>query len=367
MNMDPGLMSGYWRGMPARAVEAAQLIYGGQSSSLRRMVVNVTTACNLKCRYCDVTKKHKPEVIPKEKLLDIIWQAVEMGVEMVHFTGGESTTIPWLEEAIALVVALGKEATIVTNGVTDPKRAESLVSAGVSKINLSFDVVDREGGSRAKRVALTFAEALSKLRRTHDFAFYINCVIDKGNFRLLPEHLKFLLYHLDFNGIHPIPIRNHPGVCMEIDDVREYFEVVLPAAREIIRGRFPGEDPETTEFYRLLPQPFGCNPEEWPLIARGDFPDVLRYPCYLSLSEIAIGADAKAYNCPLTYYDGGEAIGDTNTQALAEIYRAGKTLERIQSRIPLESSCSTGCSIAFGKYNRSVYEMLQLQPSGSIH
>jgi cyclic pyranopterin phosphate synthase len=117
----------------------------------RDLRVSITSACSLRCTYC-MPAEGLP-VIPTRDLLsaDEIGRLVgiavhDLGVREVRFTGGEPLTRPDLVDIIkaSSSVAPGIPLAMTTNGVGLDRRAAALAEAGLTRINVSLDTIDRE-------------------------------------------------------------------------------------------------------------------------------------------------------------------------------------------------------------------------------
>jgi GTP 3',8-cyclase len=156
-------------GMPAirRSPSAAPSIEGRPDATglvdrfgrvARDLRVSITSACSLRCTYC-MPAEGLP-VIPRDELLSaaeiarLVGIAVrDLGVHEVRFTGGEPLTRPDLVEIIALSAdaAPGTPLALTTNGIGLEKRAQALADAGLNRVNVSLDTLDREHFTRLTR------------------------------------------------------------------------------------------------------------------------------------------------------------------------------------------------------------------------
>jgi len=124
----------------------------------RDLRVSITSACSLRCTYC-MPAEGLP-VIPRDELLSateiarLVGIAVrDLGVHEVRFTGGEPLTRPDLVEIIALSAAAapGTPLALTTNGIGLDRKARALADAGLSRVNVSLDTLDREHFTRLTR------------------------------------------------------------------------------------------------------------------------------------------------------------------------------------------------------------------------
>jgi len=121
--------------------------FGRIATDLR---VSVTDRCNLRCTYCMPPEGLDwipgDELLSADELVRVVRLAVAEGVTEVRFTGGEPLVRPDLEAIIAGAAGLSPAPSIslTTNGIGLTKRAESLRAAGLTRINVSLDTLDRE-------------------------------------------------------------------------------------------------------------------------------------------------------------------------------------------------------------------------------
>lgn len=87
---------------------------------LEELKIEVTYQCPLECVHCSsCADESNPMVITKDKCLEIIREASEIGVKKIAFSGGEPLCWEGICEAISLCSELGIETTIYTSGNCD--------------------------------------------------------------------------------------------------------------------------------------------------------------------------------------------------------------------------------------------------------
>jgi cyclic pyranopterin phosphate synthase len=114
--------------------------------------VSVTDRCDFRCVYCmaeDMTFLPKAELLTLEELDRLCTAFVGLGVRKLRLTGGEPLVrrgVIWLIEQLGRHVRSGDldELTLTTNGSQLERFAVDLVRAGVRRINVSLDTLDRE-------------------------------------------------------------------------------------------------------------------------------------------------------------------------------------------------------------------------------
>ncbi|MBC2643624.1 MULTISPECIES: GTP 3',8-cyclase MoaA [unclassified Rhodococcus (in: high G+C Gram-positive bacteria)] len=124
----------------------------------RDLRVSITEKCSLRCTYC-MPEEGLP-AIPAQNLLTaneivrLVDIAVHrLGVREVRFTGGEPLMRVDLEQMIAGCAARvpGIPLAMTTNAVGLEHRAAGLARAGLTRVNVSLDSVDREHFARLTR------------------------------------------------------------------------------------------------------------------------------------------------------------------------------------------------------------------------
>lgn len=119
--------------------------FGRQITDLR---ISVTDRCNFRCVYC---RSADPENhMAEHKLLE--WDEFDrlariffgLGIRKIRVTGGEPLVRPGVEGFIARLSQLGvPDISITTNGHLLAERCQTLVDAGLNRINISLDSLDR--------------------------------------------------------------------------------------------------------------------------------------------------------------------------------------------------------------------------------
>lgn len=127
--------------------------FGRLHDSLR---ISVTDRCNIRCFYCmpEAGVKFMPrdEILSFEEIERFVRIAVSLGVSKIRITGGEPLVrkdLPILIEKLARIPGIADLA-LTTNAVLLKEQAASLHSAGLRRLNVHLDTLDR---SRFKQIA----------------------------------------------------------------------------------------------------------------------------------------------------------------------------------------------------------------------
>ena len=102
-----------------------------------------TLRCNLDCRFCDTTERHRPPVdeLSTEELERIVDEAAALGVQRVFVLGGgEPLARRDTPALMQRVKEHGMEGILTTNGtLLGPKVARQLVETGWDEVHVSLD------------------------------------------------------------------------------------------------------------------------------------------------------------------------------------------------------------------------------------
>jgi cyclic pyranopterin phosphate synthase len=119
--------------------------------------ISVTDRCNIRCFYCmpehDVEFVKRSEILDFEEIERFVRIAVALGIVKLRVTGGEPLVRRDLPELIRRLAAIPgiRDLALTTNGVLLPDLAEPLYEAGLRRINVHLDTLDRERFIRITR------------------------------------------------------------------------------------------------------------------------------------------------------------------------------------------------------------------------
>lgn len=115
----------------------------------RDLRIAVTDRCNFRCQYCmpveGMTWMPREEILTFEEIERIARLLVtRYGVDSIRLTGGEPTVRAKLPRLVAMLAGLGVDLAMTTNGATLGLIAQDLADAGLKRINISLDSLNRE-------------------------------------------------------------------------------------------------------------------------------------------------------------------------------------------------------------------------------
>ena len=121
--------------------------HGRRISDLR---VSVTDRCNFRCQYCMPAEGlpwlERAEVLSFEEIERLVTVMAPMGVSDLRLTGGEPLVrreFPRLVEMLARVPGI-EDLSLTTNGYLLERDADALVEAGVTRVNVSIDSLQKD-------------------------------------------------------------------------------------------------------------------------------------------------------------------------------------------------------------------------------
>lgn len=128
------------------------------SRAITYLRLSVIDRCDLRCTYCMPERQvflPKAEVLSFEELYRLSLGFMARGVRKIRLTGGEPLV---RRDMVDLVRTLGRhvgsdldELTLTTNGTHLAAHAGALAAAGVRRVNVSLDTLDRERFARITR------------------------------------------------------------------------------------------------------------------------------------------------------------------------------------------------------------------------
>ncbi len=116
--------------------------YGRPLENIR---ISVNEDCNLDCYYChNEGQPHSDRGMTPEEIGRLLRVAAGLGVRGVKLTGGEPLCRSDLVEIVEVASGILEEVSLTTNGTMLGRLARPLKEAGLARVNVSLDTLDRE-------------------------------------------------------------------------------------------------------------------------------------------------------------------------------------------------------------------------------
>ena len=131
--------------MPSR-----EPLHDGHGRRIEDLRVSVTDRCNFRCQYCmppeGVPWLEREEILRFEEIERLVRVFVELGIADVRLTGGEPLVRRDFPNLVAMLAAIEgiRDLSLTTNGYLLERDAAALVAAGIGRVNVSIDSLQRD-------------------------------------------------------------------------------------------------------------------------------------------------------------------------------------------------------------------------------
>lgn len=212
------------------------------------MRISVTDRCNLRCFYCRGVQDFEfiphQEILTYEEILRLVRLALSLGINRFRITGGEPLVRKGLDSLVAGITALPgvQDVSLTTNGILLGENLPKLKAAGLRRLNISLDTLDRD-----KYLRITGFDGLDKVLGGIEEALSagfdpvkINVVLlrginDKADVEKfitlafsLPVHVRFIEL-MDFSPAEGYFV-SVPEIMEDIEKKYELEKIELPGA-----------------------------------------------------------------------------------------------------------------------------------------
>ena len=130
------------------ALEAS--LHDGHGRRISDLRVSVTDRCNFRCQYCmpaeGIPWVEHEEILRFEEIERLVGIFVGLGIEEVRLTGGEPLVrrgFPTLVKMLSGIEGI-RDLSLTTNGYLLERHAAALVAAGIGRVNVSIDSLQRD-------------------------------------------------------------------------------------------------------------------------------------------------------------------------------------------------------------------------------
>jgi GTP 3',8-cyclase len=125
-------------------------LFDGHGRRISDLRVSVTDRCNFRCQYCmpadGLPWLQRDEILHFEEIERVVRLMARMGVTDLRLTGGEPLVrrdFPRLVSMLAPVEGI-EDLSLTTNGYLLERDAAALVEAGITRVNVSIDSLQRD-------------------------------------------------------------------------------------------------------------------------------------------------------------------------------------------------------------------------------
>jgi len=128
----------------------SELLHDAHGRRISDLRVSVTDRCNFRCQYCMPAEGlpwlNREAILSFEEIERLVTLMAGMGVEDIRLTGGEPLVrreFPSLVARLARVPGV-RDLSMTTNGYLLERDAAALVAAGIGRVNVSIDSLQRD-------------------------------------------------------------------------------------------------------------------------------------------------------------------------------------------------------------------------------
>ena len=178
--------------------------------------ISLTDRCNLRCVYCmpkdGLQWQSRTDQLYVDEIIRVVEAAVHGGVRRVRITGGEPLVHPNIIEVVRRIKSIHniEEVSLTTNAMLLERLAQPLADAGLNRVNISLDTLDRDKFKRITRGGEIDRvwKGIAAAENAHLTPIKLNTVIVRGlNADELPSLARLTVendWHVRFIEVMPI-------------------------------------------------------------------------------------------------------------------------------------------------------------------
>jgi cyclic pyranopterin phosphate synthase len=137
-------------GMLLMPMDGGKPLHDGHGRRIIDLRVSVTDRCNFRCQYCmpadGMPWLERDEILTFEEIERLVRLMTTLGIEDVRLTGGEPLArrdFPRLASMLAPIPGI-RDLSLTTNGYLLERDAAELAAAGIQRVNVSIDSLQRD-------------------------------------------------------------------------------------------------------------------------------------------------------------------------------------------------------------------------------
>jgi radical SAM protein with 4Fe4S-binding SPASM domain len=159
---------------------------------MEELDLHITNQCNLRCSHCCFNSGRYPmPELPTAKIFDLLQEAVSLGAQEIHITGGEPFLRPDIFTILEAAQANGVNTRIQTNGtLLNQEILLRLKALGIHELMISLDGPEPVNDNIRGRG--TYQKAWQAICQAHDLGIpvRVNSVVMQSNRAYIPELLQ---------------------------------------------------------------------------------------------------------------------------------------------------------------------------------
>lgn len=227
------------------------------------LLAELTHRCPLQCPYCSnpLALQGVDEELPTAVWLDVLEQAVELGVLQLHLSGGEPTVRRDLEAIVARAAKVGLYSNLITSGVLlDADKLKRLAAAGLDHVQISIQDTDAGNADRIAHYSGGHEKKLAAARlvRAAGLPLTLNAPIHRQNIASLPAFIE-LAVELDARRLEVAHVQYYGWALANRAALMPTRQQVLDSARLVEEARVRLKGILTIDF--VVPDYYASRPK----------------------------------------------------------------------------------------------------------
>jgi cyclic pyranopterin phosphate synthase len=279
----------------------SEFLQDGHGRRISDLRVSVTDRCNFRCQYCMPAEGlpwlERAEILSFEEIERLVRLLVGMGVRDVRLTGGEPLVrrdFCALVSMLAAIEELG-DLSLTTNGYLLERHADGLVAAGIDRVNVSIDSLQRDRFFEITRrdalsQVLRGLDAIARHPRVHPIK--VNALAIRGfteqEIDSFVEFARSTAFQVRFIEFMPLDADRawEPDAVLTGDEIRELIHAIHPLEE------LPREPAATARVFRFRD-------------GRGEigFVNPVSEPFCANCNRIRLTADGKLRTCLFSVWE----------------------------------------------------------------
>ena len=319
--------------------ELLQKLKSGERVAPIYVRIKPTNICNENCYYCHYKNSYlqlgnyRPnDMIPREKMLEIVDDLAEIGTKAVTFSGGgEPTVYPYINETLHRVIDKGLDFAIITNGTRLHGETAQLL-AHAKWARLSIDSSNAKLYSETRGVNENLFDILC--HNIEEFAkikeqqceLGVNYVVSDRNHGDVLE-MSRLMKSLGVNHVKFAPVMSNESEKYHAP-FKAQVMVDLEKAKELEDNNFRIIDLYTSDIKRW----------ESGIVAF----DRAYTQCWMKELHCIVAADQRIYYCQDKAYLPNGVVGDLHERRFKDVWFSPETT-RLFREFNAHNTCAEHC------------------------
>ncbi|MFJ2370637.1 GTP 3',8-cyclase MoaA [Microbacterium sp. NPDC087665] len=119
----------------------------------RDLRISLTDRCSLRCTYCMPEQGNewlaRTSILSTDEIVEVAEVAAALGIRTFRLTGGEPLLRPDIADVVRRIARIEGEdgpveVAMTTNGISLAQKLPALIDAGLTRLNISIDTIDRQ-------------------------------------------------------------------------------------------------------------------------------------------------------------------------------------------------------------------------------